>query len=735
MAEIRIPFAQNPLAVTQAPLGAAPPRIGANDGLGVAAAVGDAARQIGALVEAERRAQGAAAQTRGNALYTRRLGELEVEFQGRDLRDSGEAATEFRRRATEIAAEVGESIPFPDARRAWMANAETILAPREVNVRRDAFERGRQARLADLTSANETHANAAALARNPVERETALALGRQAITAAVAAGDLNPAQARQMEDRFNTSVSTARVVQMMTTNPGAALAALQDPAQTPGLDADRRASLIMQAQNRQQSMAAQAEAQLARRERAVGMELQQVNGLLSAGIVPEDRIAAIQQRARGTAFERVLPGLIEDARQVGRFAVMPLEQQMTELRAVQARVQGGTATDVDLAQQQRLTGIITAQQRDLDQNGVGGSVGRRIFPDLPALDFTNPESVNQRVAAAQELAQRYGRPVSALTADETRNLVRQFTEGPPESRLRVVQSISQISDPNTRAATIRALETARGDTGRMPPGTLALIADMAGRGGDGQRRALQALTDLTADVSDRVRAPAERATLNSALESAAGSGYLRVLREQFLATGDARFAAASSAELDRIKHLAEVRMSAGMDPDTAVRQAVSLLRGHRTTLEDGGRAMISWPVDAGLSAPDARRGLDALRRDALAAVTVPGGEAGAGDNARRLQTAIRQGVWINEGNRFALVYRSGDGSSAVVAETTLDGIQRAARGVVQREQAPPPPAAVGTGQAPPAMPRTPEQGRAERAREIIQRRQEERRTNAPPALQ
>jgi hypothetical protein len=615
---------------------------------------------------------------------------LEIEFQGRDMRDSGEAATEFRRRAMEIAAEVGETIPYRDARQSWMANAESILAPREVNVRRDAFERGRQARLAELTSANETHANAAALARNPVERETALALGREAIAAAVAAGDLNPAQARQMEDRFNTSVSTARIVQMMTTNPGGAIAALQDPAQTPGLDADRRASLIMQAQNRQQSMAAQAEAATARRERAVSMELQQVNGLLAAGIVPEDRIAAITARARGTAFERVIPGMIEDARQVGRFAVMPLEQQMAELSAVQARVQGGTATDTDLAQQQRLTGIITAQQRDLDQNGVGGAVGRRIFPDLPALDFNNPDSVNQRVAAAQELAQRYGRPVSALTENESRALVRQFTEGPPESRLRTVQSVMAITDPTVRAETIRQLERARGDAGRMPPGTLALIADMS-RTADGQRRALQALTDLTSDVSNRVEQPGQRAALQSAMQTAMTTGHLRVLVEQRNATGDARYAAAASAEIDRIERSAMVRMAAGVDPDRAVAEAVALYRQHQAQLVDTSRAVVSWPIEAGLAVADVRRGLDALRNEALAAITVPTGEAGAGDAARRRQAAIRQGVWVNAGDGFTLTYRSEDGAPAAPVRVTLDDVRRASRGVVERDRVTPPP--------------------------------------------
>lgn len=696
MAEIRIPFAQNPLAVSRAPLLAVEglpgmSRIDPGAAAAPDSALGDAARQVGQFVEAERRAMNTAAIGRARVAYSRGLGELEIEFQGRDLRDSGEAATEFRRRAMELAGRVGEGLPGGEARRAWQNDAETILGPREFNVRRDAFERGRQGRVADIQSSLETWANQAALARNPVERETAMGLGRQAIAEAVAAGDLNPAAQRQLEDRFQTQVSTAAVVRAMQANPGAAIAMLNDPTQTPGLDADRRASLTMQAMNRSDALAARAEAALGRRERAVGAELQQVNGLLASGIVPEDRIAGLRDRARGTAYERIIPLMVDDARQVGRFAVLPFEQQVTELQGVQQRVTAGTATDADLAQQQRLTGVIRAQQRDLDENGVGGAVGQRILGQLPALDFANADSINARVAAAQTLAQHAGRPVSALTREETTQMVRQFTEGAPERRLAMVQSVMQIADPTTRAETIRQIERARGDAGRMAPGTLALIADMARGGPEGQRRALQAITDLTADVSDRVRQPGERAQIQSALQSAMGSGHLRVLVEQRNATGDGRFAAAASAELDRIEQMAATRMAAGVDAETAVRQSVALLRGHRATLEDSGRAMVSWPTDSGLSVADMRRGLDALRQGAAGSVTVAEGEAGAGDAGRRRQTAIRQGVWVNEGDRFSLIYRSGDGSPVVLAETTIDGIRQASRGVVERDRVAPPP--------------------------------------------
>jgi hypothetical protein len=731
MARIRIDLAQGAVprqrAQRQPVISGGLPIVNANEVDPATAAMARAASDLNNLAEAERRAAEAAGLSHARVGLARRLGELEEEFRGRDMRDSTAAAEEFRTRSAEIIGELGGSMSR-NARRVWEADAGALLESRVINVRRDAFERHAQGMRAQLQDNLRELGTLAAGARNPVERQTNMEMADRALADAVAAGYINPQQEQQLRRGFQSDISTAEVTRLMAANPGAALALLRDPNRTPGLDVDRRAALEVQALNRQDALAARADAALARREAQVRNRVSAIDGLLSAGIVPADQIAEITALARGTSMESIIPRMVEDARTVGRFAALPAAQQVTELQAIQSRVRAGNATDADLAQAQRLQGIVVAQQRDLDQNGIGRGIRDGIIEPLPALDPANPATLNARVEAAQTLTQHYGRPVSPFTREDVEGMVQSFVQASPDQRMATLRGVMAIQDPAVRAEAIRHLERARGDAGRLPAGALARVMDIARVD---ERQATRLLESLTADVDQRVRAAGEAANMRTALDGVMSSGVQGVRAAQARLTGDARWASVLNRDLDMIRRVAAVDAATGMDVTEAVTGAAGRVNAGLATLSDSSLAQVYFPAGAA-SPQDVRTGLRQLREQTVAGITIPEGETGAGDAARRRLAAARGAVWVNEGNRFVLIAQDRSGSPAVLAEATLADVQRAARA------APPPPMApaVGTGQEPPAPPRTGMEDRAARAREIIdQRRQQRQSGGTPPALQ
>jgi hypothetical protein len=251
----------------------------------------------------------------------------------------------------------------------------------------------------------------------------------------------------------------------------------------------------------------------------------------------------------------------------------------------------------------------------------------------------------------------------------------------------------QIADPQVRAATLQHLERARGDAGRLPPGTLVRVADIMNSSPEGERVALRMLTALSADVSDRVRQIGEGPELTSALSAALNNGIPAARAAQARVTGDGRYSSVLDRDLALIRKLAAVRMASGESASAAVAAATADVSTGLASLNDSALGHVYFPARQA-TLPQVRGGLTALKERAISAVPIDaaaGGEAAAAARARR--DAARTAVWINEGDRFSLVSRNAAGSVAVLATATLGQVITASQRAVDQTEAVPPPVA------------------------------------------
>lgn len=684
MAEIRLNFAEqrpgNTSRNSQLPTGIQLPRQDVREASAATDALGQQIGQAANLLEVERRSMEASAAGNARVQLTRRLGELEVEFQGQDIRDSTAAGQQFRERGTAIAQELGQTIISRDGQARWQVDSGALIEPRAFNASRDAFTRNAQGMVTSLRDNLREWGVQAAGARNPEERATYIQQGEQAIAEAVAAGYINPQQQGALRQGFEADVSVARIGNTITRNPAQALAMLRDPEQTRGLDATQIQSLVARAEARSDRLAAQAEAGLARRERAVAVELGQFNTLLAGGVVPEDRLARVTQMARGTIYEAQIPQMVADARQVGRFAALPVAAQTAEVLAVQARVASGNASDADLAQLQRLTTVVRTQQADLTRNGLGRAVQDGIVDALPVFDPAQPESINARIAAAQTATAHYGRPVSPLMEAETTALVDRFTAANPEQRLGIVNALQQVNDPAIRRELIQSVERGRRDEGGMPAGGMALVMQIQRSGAGGDRLAQRIMGELQAPVDARVRQAGESSQLTAALNAAMASPALAAVRAQEQLVGTGAFGELFNRDMRFVRDLAARRMAAGATPDDAVTSALRDVTGHMAVLNDSNLAQIRMPRELMPDVQVMREGFRLLRTQAAASVEVgPNATAEQSLAAEQRRQATGRGTWINEGDRFSLITRTPRGDVAVLATATLADVQAAVR--------------------------------------------------------
>ncbi|CAB4127167.1 hypothetical protein UFOVP78_57 [uncultured Caudovirales phage] len=511
---------------------------------------------------------------------------------------------------------------------------------------------------------------------NDESRAAAVESAHGQITRAVAAGYLTHEQAQQMGRQFASGVDTVAARQMIDRNPAEALKALREGG-FGNLAESARLTLTDRAEAGVARAEARAEAALARRERQIGIGLQQINGLLAAGYVPEDQLATLKAQSRGTAYEPVVARMEQDAREVGRFAALSTEQQVARINQLDETLRGRAPTEADLALRQRLGGIVQHQQQDLNTRGLSRAVADGVVAPLPAFDPSKPEVVNQYAAAAQAASAHYGRPVSMLTEQGVRDLQQQFTRGSPEQRLATVLGLAGVSDPAVRGASLMHLERARGDAGRLPAGALLRIADMARGGLEGQRAALELLTSLGADVSDRAKQMGEAPELRSALVSAQTSGMQAILARQAQITGDARFAATVARDMDAIgRHAATLLAGGETSPARAVQRAQELWNTGMIGLDVPGLGAVRFPASQG-SAAQVGDGLRRLREYAVTNTPIPdNADEDTALSLRQRQQAIRMGEWTNQGNQFALVSRGAAGAPVVLATATMDQVMR-----------------------------------------------------------
>lgn len=693
MATIKLDFAGGGLAPLQrARLPSGGPqiaRVPIEAGMAQGRAISAVGQVLTEFAQAERRATDADAAFAGNAQIAERTFELQQEAARSDLRDQAAAGAWWGERSARIVDEVASGLNLdPVTMREWRRQADQFVQTRGFNVRAEATQRGQQARVAETTAALEGLGNQAAAARNTVERRAVLDLGEQRIQELVASGAINPAQGQTLRDRFQTSTSLGIVRRVMAAGDlGAAMALVNDTAATPGLDADRRASLVGQIRTMQDAAAARSEAAAARRERAVAVEVGQMNALLGAGIVPEDRVARVLDMARGTALEPQVRQAVADGRALAGFRLASNDEQVRQLAEVEARVRGGNATDVDLAQYSRLRAVRQAQITAYQRDGLGAAVAEGIVPPQPPIDWTDPATLNSRVEQAAGVSARRGYAISPFNAEDLAAGVEAFTRGSPEQKLGIVQAVAAIADPQVRAAAIQHFERARGDAGRLPPGTLARVSDMLRHGTvESTQAARRLISDLTADVSDRARQIGESAEMRSALVTVQASGVQGVRVRQAEVAGGGAYAALVSRDMDVIQRVAATRMASGeSSPTRAAQTAAATFNAGLAVVDDAGLGHVYFPASAGTPA-QVTAGLRLLRdRTAGEANTDPAqGRDGAVAGRARAESA-RRAVWINEGAAFTLVSRGEAGVPVPLRTATLEEVTQAATGEAARQ--------------------------------------------------
>ncbi len=239
MATIKLDFSSAPLGALQR---ARLPQQGAGLAqmpIGLATAPGEGLAEmgqaLGRLAEAERRARAETTQNTARAAGLRALAEAE-QFARGDV----EA---FRSRSREAFQGIAEGMD-PADRAAFLSRMDPEAAGIEFRVRRTGTARIGAEAVGSLDEVlRETGARAAAAAL-PEERERLRAAGRERIEAAIAAGYLPPAAARDRLTRWNAEVSEGAARRLLLDSPAEAERLLRDPAQLPGLSPVQRYRLL-----------------------------------------------------------------------------------------------------------------------------------------------------------------------------------------------------------------------------------------------------------------------------------------------------------------------------------------------------------------------------------------------------------------------------------------------------------------------------------------------------------
>lgn len=705
MATIRLDFADGRLAALQRarlPQGGLQlPRAPLEAGMVAGQGVSDVGRVVTGVTAAVARAQDTELEQRARLAYA---GDLNGTGQALELGEEGPDGTRrmlraadmpdfFERRRTEARqrAEALLANAGPEARRSFAAFAEE--RDQLATLRATALRAARQNEEGQAAVGEElrTFARQAASARAEPERLAAMAEAERAIELRVQSGVLSPTQGQRLRTGFLGQVDQAAALRLIQANPGEAARRLSDEAFLPNLDPIQRERLFGTATSAAATAAARAEAAAARRERAVLREMQEFNGLLQSGIVPEERAARVLDMARGTEVEPAVRQAIADGRSVQAFVLAPLAERQRMIAEADARRRGPNATDADQAQYGRLVqaqqNILTGFQRD----GLGFAVQLGLVPPQPPIDWTDPATLNSRAEAAAGVSAQQGYAISPFNREDLAAGVEAFTRGTPEQRLAIFQAVAGIADPQVRAAAFRGFENARGDAGRMPPGIGAHVVNLLR---DGAPEAFQAarriVADLGTDVSDRARQAGESAEMRAALVTAQGRSVQAARVAAARIADDPRYAALLNTEMEVIQRMAAVSMASGETSATrAVESAQRTLNTRTAVVNDPSLAVVTFPA-GGAQPAQITAGLRLLRAQAAEGIsTDPSLGADQALEARALRRAAERGVWVNSGNgngvEFQLVVELQAGIRRVLARAPLAEVVRAADGQARRD--------------------------------------------------
>lgn len=168
----------------------------------------------------------------------------------------------FARRLTELRNEKIAGLIDPRARDDFYMRFNRAARSMQSQVRTAAREEESQVFRVKLGENLDTLANKVVLAKSPQEAEAFKLEADNAIKDAVRTGQVGGLQGRTLQRAYLGKVDAALASEMIRTNPGGAIAALGDPERFKYLDASQRVNLRAQAQQRSESLSAQARVEL-----------------------------------------------------------------------------------------------------------------------------------------------------------------------------------------------------------------------------------------------------------------------------------------------------------------------------------------------------------------------------------------------------------------------------------------------------------------------------------------
>lgn len=183
----------------------------------------------------------------------------------RELENDGDHATRemrFKRRVEEVRNEKLQGLSTSAARDDFRIRFNVTARPMQSQVRQQARDEELQIFKVKMGENLDRLANLVVFSKSEQERQGYQAEAKSMIDDAVRTGRMNAQGAWTMQRAYLGKVDGALASEMIRTNPGGAIAALGDPERFKYLDASQRVQLRAQAQQRSESLSAQAMVEL-----------------------------------------------------------------------------------------------------------------------------------------------------------------------------------------------------------------------------------------------------------------------------------------------------------------------------------------------------------------------------------------------------------------------------------------------------------------------------------------
>jgi len=259
----------------------------------------------------------------------------------------------FQTRAKEVYDRELAALSSPRARQAFHLRYNQLSGSIGLQVRHDARDAEIQDARVALDTNNDALLNKALFARSPQEAAAYLDQVKANVHDAVKTGVLPARMAAAELRRTSIKLQAGQASEMIRTNPAGAIAALRDPAQFPHLDANSRQQLLLQAQQRSESLGAQARSEV----RAVLADYRAARSSLQP-VSPEETLR-VERQAKAAGFGRQFAEMKGFFDRVEGYTV---GKTLPELRAgVNELEKSGTIADAGVARAVRAQ--LTAEER------------------------------------------------------------------------------------------------------------------------------------------------------------------------------------------------------------------------------------------------------------------------------------------------------------------------------------------------------------------------------------